>query len=697
MNLNSLKSVSFSADFFNKNPTGQDFNEYYNLSSDSVILSTYSISSEYGMLIMLLTNTDMLVGSKSNTFEPTPVFWTASNKASGVEEIAGALVYYGGVDSEKVISTLDSAYSKYGELYLHIFQCNFNLRYSGANASISINNSFHLNSGEASDGTFGSFSAFDIGRGQSFGADFNQHQNTGKLLEKANGDLAFDIGDPENPLDPSPELDGDLLFTIGSNGIGSGFNLYKLIWNVEHDTESVNYAQMEAHVGFMYKRSIFRDFRKATIGKSGSIDFSFQQALAHVGDYDVLDKIKEKLPILDPSQLVFFIEFFHNGEQITTGSGNLTANLNYDGSVDLNTPTQVFDGFHNSYRLDGGNEAGEDTKKDMEDDDTDKDDDETGDGDDKIYTGGTDSVNGSALLTTSYALTVQQIHAFGSWLWGSTLADDIKLVNNNPVENIVSAKLFPFSVSGTQSEVQLGNVTSNINGQKLAENVARTFTFGKTVTIPKYYSLSANYGGRYAFLDYACTRIQIYLPYIGIKELDPSIILDNPFVIKYYVDLVTGMCRCVLQSHSRNLYIFDGQIGQDIPITSSNRAQVEVGYIQGGIQTITKLLSSDLIGALSSAINTASIQYHSETTGTPTPCNSRFDSQQAYIIVDRPDVPAIPSSFEHQNGRICNKTMTISKLSGYVEIDNTVDLTGIKCLESEREELLSILSSGFYA
>ena len=88
--------------------------------------------------------------------------------------------------------------------------------------------------------------------------------------------------------------------------------------------------------------------------------------------------------------------------------------------------------------------------------------------------------------------------------------------------------------------------------------------------------------------------------------------------------------------------------------------------------------------------------YHSSTTGTPTPCNSRFDSQMAYVIVDRPDVPSLPSKFAHQNGRVCNMTLKLSNLQGYTELDKTVDLSGIKCTTTEREEILSILSSGFY-
>lgn len=697
MNLNSKKSLTITMHDSLWGVDGRYHETQYVLSSNDIILSAYSVNyqSTYRNFFLLTTDSNL---KGTITGESGVVDWNPGDKTTSLFGLSQA----GGFDVDKAQNTLNALSEKYGvPIYIYSFQNPTTIR-ENDDATMTVSSGFYCNNYPPSgnnegQGKISPYLPFDIGEGANYAGNNKLPSCVGKLLELADGNLSKDIGEPYNPLEPTPENDGIVNFTIGSNGIGSGYNQYKLKWNVSQDSTTLNFAEVECHVGFMLNLDTYRDFKKVTIGSGGSFDFSFQQALAHCEGWSLLDKIKEKLPILDPSPIRMFIEFFVGGNQIETGAHTLIASLNYNGSVSLETPTTVYDAFGNSFSLDGGNAEDEDTKSDMDNDDVTKDDDETGDGDNKIYTGGTDSVNGSALLTTSYALTIQQIHSFGSWLWGGTLVDDIQLVNNNPVENIVSAKLFPFSVSGTESVVQLGNVTSNVNGQKLAENVARTFTFGGTVTVPKYYSLSSNYGGRYAFLDYApYTKIQIYLPYIGLKELDPSVIMDNPLNVKYYVDLVTGMCRCVLQSSKRNLYIFDGQIGQDIPITSSNRAQVEVGYITGGLQTITNVLSGNLFGALSSAISTASTQYHSETSGVPTPCNSRFDSQMAYIIVDRPDVPSIPTSFEHQNGRICNLTKTISSLSGYVEVDNTVDLSGIQCLESEREEILSLLSSGFY-
>ena len=678
--------------------------------SGNAILSAYSIDTSRGFILYVLSNDSELTFTYKDIYGGTRV-WNPSGKTININSI----VVGGTVDGSKVTKTVNQLVSKYGAIYLYEFQFSpTGASYHDETLGITITNSFYFNNSmnNAISGVYKESIAFDIGSGQDLADAKTARYSIGKLLEKADGNLNANIGKPENPLSPSPSDDGNLVFRLGSAGTGNGYNTYKLTWNVEQDSESVNYSEMDFSIGF-YQDSLETkggNFKKQKVGKSGSIDFSYANAVS-VSGWSWIDKLKDKLPIVDPSPTLLSINFYVNDANVF--NQGLPCLLYYDGSVKIIEFDQVKDSITytdtlgNKYTLTAGNNAGENNKNDMDDDDKDKDDDENGDGDDKKYTGGTDSVNGSALLTTSYSLTVSEAHSFGSWLWSSTMIDNIHLVNNNPIENIVACKLFPFSVTGSEESIQLGNVTSNVTGQKLAENVARTFPMngGKAIQVPKYYSSTNVYGGKYAYLDNApFTSCRIYLPYLGIKELDASEVLGKDLYIKYYVDLVTGMCRAVIQTDKRSLYVFDGQIGQDVPITASNRAQVEVGYITGGLQSATQIAMGamtgnvfGLISGINGAINTATNQYHSETRGTPTPCNSRFDSQIAYIIVDRPDLPNIPSKFAHQNGRICNKTLTISNLSGYTELDNTVDLSGIQCTDTERSELLTILSSGFYA
>lgn len=329
------------------------------------------------------------------------------------------------------------------------------------------------------------------------------------------------------------------------------------------------------------------------------------------------------------------------------------------------------------------------------------------------FGGGTDAVNGSALLTTSYSLSVANAHSFGNWLWSQGFdLSQLKMVVNNPIENIVSCKLFPFSVSGTAATVKLGNVASTVPGNKLAENVARTFDFG-VCQFPKLF------GADLAFLNYPpYTIAKIYLPYIGFREIDSTFFTNSTVALKYYVDLVTGSCRAILTSYyfdsvgntkQKEVMTFDGMIGQDVPVVSSNRAQVEAGYIVGGMQSALQLASgvgnlvagnigggiSGIASSITNGINTAMTPYHTYNNGTPAPALSRFDEQRAFIIVESP-VYTMPKKFAHQNGRVCNITARLGELKGYTVVDNTVDLSTIACNVEEREQLMRLLTTGIY-
>ena len=531
-------SFDLSLSYFSKNtflPNGVTVNY---VASGNVILSAYSVTTSTGFVLYIISDNPNLSFSYTD--------WDGSSKVWNPVTTSTNLHQYlvgGTVDGTKFTNTLNELVSKYGAIYYHVFQfapsgsANYDETFSA-----SVTNSFYFDN-SADGGTSGVIKdsiAFDIGSGQDL-ADANAAgYSIGKLFEKANGNLNTDVGTPENPLSPSPSEDGNLIFRLGSAGTGNGYNTYKLTWNVEKDSESVNYSEMDFSIDF-YQDSLEEkggQFKKQKVGKSGSIDFSYANAVAVAG-WSWLDKLKDKLPILDPSPTLLSINFYVNDVKLF--NIGLPCLLYYDGSVKIISLDQVKDSITwtddlgNKYTLIAGNNAGENNKNDMDDDDKDKDDDEKGDGDDKNYTGGTDSVNGSALLTTSYSLTVSEAHSFGSWLWSSTMIDNIHLVNNNPIENIVACKLFPFSVGGTESSIQLGNVTSNVTGQKLAENVARTFVMngGNAIRVPRYYSSANVYGGKYAYLDNApFTSCRIYLPYLGIKELDASEVLGKDLYIK---------------------------------------------------------------------------------------------------------------------------------------------------------------------
>lgn len=296
-----------------------------------------------------------------------------------------------------------------------------------------------------------------------------------------------------------------------------------------------------------------------------------------------------------------------------------------------------------------------------------------------------DVSSGIGVLTTTFKMTKDRLQQLGRFLWGSNIFDNFSLICNNPIENIISCKSIPLSLDGRTQKIILGNVDTGVNGDKVSNNFAKQ-NIGSITISEKYHN----------FLDYApYTNVIIYLPYVGFKELDTNLVMGKTLSISYTVDIITGGCLCQITSNNVKLYEFNGNMGIDIPITASNRAQVEAGYISSGIGIASSVASGNIVGAVTSLINSAESQYHYASTSSPNPMCVASTNRTCYVILDRPTYQTL-KSFNHTRGKKCYLTKTINTLKGYTICDEHVDLSGIRATESEKEELIRLLSSGFF-
>lgn len=321
---------------------------------------------------------------------------------------------------------------------------------------------------------------------------------------------------------------------------------------------------------------------------------------------------------------------------------------------------------------DKGSGEGDDGYKD----DTDK-------GEEDITDGASNSVG---VLTTTYAMTIERLNQLGGFLWGANIFDEFSLVNSNPIENIISCKNIPISLSGTDEIIHLGNVDTGTNGAKLSTNFS-TLNVGQIALPTKYNS----------FLDFApYTKVTIYLPYIGFKEIDATIAIGKTLKVAYVADVITGGCIAQIFINGVRFYEFSGEMGVDIPITASNRAQVEASYISNAVGMGASLASGNITGAVDSVLASATAKYNYSSTDTPNANCVASVNRTCYVIIERPTYQEL-SQFNHTKGKMCNLSKTIGSLNGFTICDANIDLKGITATEQEKQEISSILSSGFFA
>ena len=292
-----------------------------------------------------------------------------------------------------------------------------------------------------------------------------------------------------------------------------------------------------------------------------------------------------------------------------------------------------------------------------------------------------------SLLTSTYAMTEENLKLLGKKLWDDSFLENISMINNSPIENILAVKSFPFPISGgTSKNVILGNVNMEITGNELPSSFIPRKTIG-TFKVDKKFS------GVLEWLNYHIEVI-CYLPYIGFVELNIKEILDKTVTLKYIYDVITGVCTACFYAGVIEICKYSGTIAIDIPITASNRAQVEAGYITSAIGAIASLKSRNWLGVAGSAFGALMNQNHFTTKGSPSPSCDAFDEQKAFIIIDYP-VYYPPTNYAHDYGYPCNLSMKLGNCKGFTKCAN-VDVDGLSCTEEERAELKRLLESGVY-
>lgn len=310
--------------------------------------------------------------------------------------------------------------------------------------------------------------------------------------------------------------------------------------------------------------------------------------------------------------------------------------------------------------------------------------------------------DGKAVLTKTYAMTASVLENIGTKLWTQSYYDVLK-IQDNPIENIVSCKWFPFSLTGTTASVKVGNVDFEINASKI--NSIYSFDVG-SVSYP-----FDDPDHTYSYLDCSpYVSIKLHLPYCGTVQLDASELYGRSLFVKYVVDIVTGDVAALLyldktESNPGVPYMLvSGHAGVDIPLTASNRQQMEIRHASQTISAVVgagaHILSGDIGGGAAEAfggfVNVAGMDYTSQRSAAPTSACTTKMNRNVFIEVSRPGVDADNSEgFKAIHGYPCHKYKNLGYFSGFVKADSRTKIT-IAMTSEENAELERLLIEGIF-
>ena len=305
------------------------------------------------------------------------------------------------------------------------------------------------------------------------------------------------------------------------------------------------------------------------------------------------------------------------------------------------------------------------------------------------------SVTGCGFIKI-YNPSKSQLLSLSSFLWSSAFdIDSFKKLFSDPMEAIIGLGVVPVTPSiGGSANVKFGDIDSGVS-MPVVNNQYIQKSMG-TVSVKKYVG---------CFMDYSpYTSIQIYLPYIGIRELSPDDVMNDTIQLDYNIDVLSGGCAALISTAKKGLlYQYNGSCIANIPLTAINYS----GAIQNAVSALGSVATT-VVGAVSGAAPLAAMGVAGlATSAANTAVNSKpqvqrsgsmggaaglMSSQKPYLIINRPRM-SVPDKLNKFSGNTCNVTMKLSACTGFTMID-TIHLSGMKCTDNERDELMNILRQG---
>ena len=279
-----------------------------------------------------------------------------------------------------------------------------------------------------------------------------------------------------------------------------------------------------------------------------------------------------------------------------------------------------------------------------------------------------------------------------NFLWSDAFVDNVKKLQQSPMESIISLSMIPFQPSvGSAVNVTLGNVNTGISMQPITNQFAE-ISFG-SIYVEEYWN---------TYLDYSpYTTISIYLPYLGTYELDVDDVMNSKISLTYNVDLYTGNCVALIRVErgqlSSILYQYSGNIACGIPVTGADHSAQVQALLSGAVATAGSLVTGN-VGAIattaaSSALGVATAKSHILHGSNMSANSGVLGVQRAFITITRP-VQSMPGTFASDKGFASNITAILSELSGYTEVEY-VHLVGFKTATAdERTEIENLLKAG---
>lgn len=296
-----------------------------------------------------------------------------------------------------------------------------------------------------------------------------------------------------------------------------------------------------------------------------------------------------------------------------------------------------------------------------------------------------------------YQFDNAKLSTLGSYLWSTNFIENFSKVFDNPIDAIIGLyqMKYPLNV-GESLPVRIGNCESPVAAPIVTNNYSLVDC--GSITLNEYFGNA---------LDYSpYTKVSIYLPYVGVRNLDIDYVMGSTINVKYYIECITGTGVCfVYVARDKNgtvlsapLYSYPCSCNVQIPITSYNMTALYGSIVSGISSVVGGAMSGGVGGAIvggtiggANAVLSAKNQV--EKSGSITGASGLLGIQKPFLIIERP-IDAYAKNYQAYYGLPANMEFALSKMTGFTKVSKINVSSVSKATSTEKDEIERLLKEG---
>lgn len=292
-------------------------------------------------------------------------------------------------------------------------------------------------------------------------------------------------------------------------------------------------------------------------------------------------------------------------------------------------------------------------------------------------------VEGSASsLWAVYNPTQAQLNSFGAWLWSADFIEQIKRIFASPMDGVIGVhKVFATPQTGGTATIVCGFLDSEVP----SKTVTSQYT---TINCGTVY-MQEHFGNVFDYSPF--TKVSLFLPFIGIVDLNIGDIMRGQVTVIYHVDVITGAClaevKVVRDGYGGVVYTYSGSCIVSYPLSSGSYSGIVGGVLSISAGIAASMLSGGLTLPTFVAATAAWPNMHTnvQKSGSFSGSAGAMGGKIPYLIVTRPQVE-MANGFELFDGVGTNETLPIGSCSGFVRCK----IAHLKIAGAYEDEILEI-------